>query len=131
MERLIRDRSFSYLKIPTTDPLASLQFYEGVFGWNIHARDSGRPSFDDATGYVSGSWELDQRPSTEAGLLPFIYVDDIDEAVGRIREHGGSIVKGAVPGGRSVGGDIPRPDGEHARALARRSALSRSKLCCA
>src|SRR2546421_630896 len=45
-----------YLEIPAVDIRQSVAFYENVFGWNIRGRDSTRPSFDDATGYVSGAW---------------------------------------------------------------------------
>jgi predicted enzyme related to lactoylglutathione lyase len=99
MERLVRDRSFSYIKIPATDPKASAQFYEGAFGWTIRGLDNDRPSFDDASGHVSGSWEIDQAPSREPGVLPFIYVDRIDDAVARIRVHGGEIVEEPYPEG--------------------------------
>jgi len=99
MKRLGRDRSISYLKIPAVDPVSSADFYESVFGWTIHSRDSTRPSFDDASGHVSGSWELDQIPSTQAGLPPFIYVDSIDHAVALVRNHGGTIVEEPYPEG--------------------------------
>jgi predicted enzyme related to lactoylglutathione lyase len=75
----------SYLKIPALDPAVSARFYEEVFGWIVRDQGDGRHSFDDATGHVSGSWEIDQTPSTQAGLLPYIYVDHIDDIVAGIR----------------------------------------------
>jgi PhnB protein len=91
--RLSRPASVSYLFIPASEPLRSAEFYEAVFGWAIHGRDTGRPGFTDGTGYVSGKWVTDQAISTEPGLLPYIYVDDVDAAVARIRAEGGEVVQ--------------------------------------
>jgi predicted enzyme related to lactoylglutathione lyase len=44
------------LEIPTVDPGQSATFNGNVFGWNVRHRDTPRPSFDDATGNVSGAW---------------------------------------------------------------------------
>src|SRR6266849_3110766 len=54
-EMLPRPR-LCYLEIPAMDVLQSVNFYEKVFGWNIRRLDSTHPSFDDATGAVSGWW---------------------------------------------------------------------------
>ncbi len=69
------------------------RFYEAVFGWAVRDHDSDRPTFDDASGYVSGAWMSDQAVAREPGLLLFIYVDGIDEVVGRIVDHGGEVVR--------------------------------------
>jgi predicted enzyme related to lactoylglutathione lyase len=37
--------------------------------------------------------------SREPGLLPYIYVDHIDEVVGRVVAHGGEVVKAVYPEG--------------------------------
>ena len=55
-----------YLEIPALDLGKSVAFYENVFGWNIRKRDSDRPSFDDATGYVSGAWVTGRTISSRA-----------------------------------------------------------------
>jgi predicted enzyme related to lactoylglutathione lyase len=97
--RLIRPAGISYLHIPADDVRRAAAFYGDVFGWSIQGRDSDRPSFDDGTGHVSGAWMSDQVISREAGLLPYIYVEQIDETVEQIVAHGGEVVGGPYPEG--------------------------------
>ena len=52
-----------------------------MFGWDVRGEDSARPTFDDGSGHVSGAWMVDQLPSRQPGLLPYIYVDDVDETL--------------------------------------------------
>jgi predicted enzyme related to lactoylglutathione lyase len=104
LELLPRPR-LCYLEIPAVDIRKSVNFYEEIFGWNIRHRDSGRPSFDDATGYVSGAWVTDRPISREPGLLPYIWVDGMDEVLSRVVAHGGEIVKARrldSPGGEWI-----------------------------
>ena len=86
-----------YLEIPATDSHTSAEFYEGVFGWNIRRRDSAQPSFDDPSG-VSGAFVTYLKAAPEPGLLPSIWVDDINAMVAKVKAHGGEIV------------EYPRPD---------------------
>jgi len=81
-----------YLQIPAADVHKSAAFYERVFGWNIRHRDSEHPSFDDATGNVSGAWFTGRAPSREAGLLPSIWVDNIDATLALVAANGGEVV---------------------------------------
>jgi predicted enzyme related to lactoylglutathione lyase len=90
---LARHGHVSYLEIPAIDVEQSATFYEAVFGWQIHRRDSGQASFDDRSGALSGRWDTERQVSREPGLLPFIYVEGINEIVERIVTHGGHIVK--------------------------------------
>ena len=98
-KRLMRPGGLSYLHIPAVDVRESAIFYERVFGWTVRGHDTDRPSFDDATGHVSGAWMKTQVVSREPGLLPYIYVEDIDETVVRINEHGGDVVDAPYPEG--------------------------------
>jgi predicted enzyme related to lactoylglutathione lyase len=82
-----------YLQIPAVDVHQSAAFYERVFGWNIRRRESDHPSFDDATGNVSGAWVTGRAPSREPGLLPYIWVDNIDATLALVAAHGGDIVE--------------------------------------
>jgi predicted enzyme related to lactoylglutathione lyase len=91
LELLPRPR-LCYLQIPAVDVHQSAAFYERIFGWNIRRRDSDHPSFDDATGNVSGAWFTGRVPSREAGLLPSIWVDSIDATLALVAAHGGEIV---------------------------------------
>jgi predicted enzyme related to lactoylglutathione lyase len=84
-----------YLEIPAVDVHRSAAFYEAVFGWNIRHRDSERPSFDDATGNVSGAWVTGRPAAGEPGLLPYIWVDGIDGVLARVRSEGGKVAEPA------------------------------------
>src|SRR5260221_5024213 len=64
---LLRRPRLCYLEIPAVDVQQAAAFYEKVFGWNIRHRDSGRPSFDDATGNVSGAWVTGREISRGRG----------------------------------------------------------------
>jgi hypothetical protein len=96
---LARHGHVSYLEIPAVDPARSAAFYEAVFGWNIRARDSKSPSFDDPAGSLIGRWNPNRAISRDAGVLPYIYVEHIDEVVQQIAKHGGQIVKAVYPEG--------------------------------
>jgi uncharacterized glyoxalase superfamily protein PhnB len=92
LELLPRPR-LCYLQIPAADVHQSAAFYERVFGWNIRRRDTDHPSFDDATGHVSGAWFTGRVPTREAGLLPSIWVDNVDATLALVAAHGGEIVE--------------------------------------
>jgi predicted enzyme related to lactoylglutathione lyase len=93
-----------YIEIPAKDLHTSVEFYEKVFGWSIRNRESARPSFDDATGAVSGAWVAAPDPARDPGLLPYIWVDDIRASAKRVSECGGVLVDAPHadhPGGTS------------------------------
>jgi hypothetical protein len=85
-----------YLEISAADVHQSAAFYEKTFGWNIRHRDTVRPSFD--FGNVSGAWVAGRPPAREPGLLPYIWVDDIDVCLAQAAANGAEIV------------DPPHPD---------------------
>ncbi|MCU1262321.1 MAG: Glyoxalase family protein [Bryobacterales bacterium] len=94
-----------YLEIPAIDLGRSVDFYEKVLGWNIRHRDTTRPSFDDATRQVSGAWVTGRDISREPGLLPYIWVDSIDDVLAQVAAHGGEIVESTrldSPGGEWI-----------------------------
>jgi uncharacterized protein len=97
--RLARPGGISYLHLPALDVHQSAAFYDQVFGWKIHRRDSGDLAFDDGTGHVSGAWVTDLAISREPGLLPYIYVDRIDDTIEQIEALGGEVVKAPYPEG--------------------------------
>lgn len=90
---LLRRPRLCYLEIPADDAAKSANFYESVFGWQIRQRETNRPSFDDATGNVSGAWVTGRAAARDPGLLAYIWVDSIDASVARVAAHGGQIVK--------------------------------------
>jgi predicted enzyme related to lactoylglutathione lyase len=83
-----------YLEIPAGDVGRAAAFYEAVFGWKVRDRDGDRPSFTDAGGQVSGAWVRDRAVSAEPGLLPYIWVDDIDATLAAVAENGGEALDG-------------------------------------
>jgi uncharacterized glyoxalase superfamily protein PhnB len=94
LARLPRPR-LCYLLIPAAEPHRAAAFYERIFGWNIRHRDTDRPSFDDAAGNVSGAWFKDRTPARDAGvgILPYVWVDDIDATLALVSTHGGETVE--------------------------------------
>ncbi len=97
--RLARHGGLSYLEIPAVDARRSAAFYEKVLGWNLRERDTDDPRFDDATGHLVGRWVTGRAISREPGLLPFMYVDHIDDAVERVAAHVGEVIKAPYPEG--------------------------------
>src|SRR5713226_8470262 len=90
---LARNGGLSYREIHAFDARTSAVFYEKVLGWNLRQRDTDDPRFDDATGHLIGRRVIGRAISREPGLLPYIYVDGIDDAVSRVVAHGGEVVK--------------------------------------
>ena len=89
-----------YLEMPASDIASSAAFYSRVFGWNIRKRGDGSTAFDDGVGEVSGTWVLGRPPAAEPGLLFYILVDSVAEAVKAVVDSGGEIVQ-------PVGKDAP------------------------
>lgn len=82
-----------YIEIPATDVERSSSFYRAVFGWKLRTRSGGQTAFDDATGAVSGTWVLGRPPATVPGLLVYIKVDSVAEAVDAVIAQGGEIAQ--------------------------------------
>jgi predicted enzyme related to lactoylglutathione lyase len=94
-----------YLEIPADDLRQSVAFYEKVFGWNIRHSDGNHPSFDDATGTVSGAWVTGRKISSEPGLLPYIWVDSINATLAQVVACGGEVIEAPQldsPGGEWI-----------------------------
>lgn len=82
-----------YLEIPAADVARSSAFYQAVFGWQVRRRSDGHLAFDDGVGEVSGSWVTGRPPSTEAGLLVYIMVDDAAATLRSVLANGGDITQ--------------------------------------
>jgi hypothetical protein len=96
---LARPGGVTYLQIPTVDAEASADFYERVFGWTIRQRGTSHVTFADGSGHVIGAFIVGRVISREPGVLPYIYVSNIDEAVAAIKANGGEIVRDIYPEG--------------------------------
>jgi predicted enzyme related to lactoylglutathione lyase len=95
---VFRPAGISYLHIPSADPNQSARFYERVFGWSIRegAEDA---RFEDGTGHVIGAFVKDRHVVRGAGVLLYVYVDDLDAALRRARDAGAQIVEAVYPEG--------------------------------
>jgi uncharacterized protein len=82
-----------YLEIPSNDINQSASFYENVFGWKTRRRNDGHRAFDDGVGEVSGTWVTGRLPMKEVGLLVYIMVDSVEQAVDAVVANGGRIVQ--------------------------------------
>jgi len=87
-----------YMEIPAVDIKQSADFFTAVLGWKTRQRGDGATAFDDSIGEVSGSWVLGRKPTTEAGILTYIWVDSVAETMQKVIDNGGTIVQ-------EIGGD--------------------------
>jgi predicted enzyme related to lactoylglutathione lyase len=97
--RLIRHGGLSYLEIPAIDPARSALFYEKMLGWHVNREDADHLKFSDRDGYLIGRWIRGRAIARDAGILPFIYVDQIPDAVACVASYGGEIVRSPYPEG--------------------------------
>jgi len=95
---VFRVGGISYVRIPAPDVSRTSAFYESAFGWNLRG-DPEHPSFDDATGHVIGHFMPDLPVAGEAGIRPYIYVENVDETLDRIVAKGGEIATHPYPDG--------------------------------
>jgi uncharacterized protein len=93
---VFRPGDVSYLRIAAPDPVRSAAFYNAVFGWKIR-KDS--TAFQDGTGHTIGHFMPDLPVAGEAGVIPYVYVQDIDEALARIPGAGGEVTTKPYPEG--------------------------------
>ena len=108
----INDESrLSYLEIPSLDVRRSAAFYENVVGWNVQGQDTDHPKFSDATGHLIGRWLTGREISREPGLLPYIYVDHIDEVVGLVESNRGRSGQAPYPEGNLLVATVRDPSG--------------------
>jgi predicted enzyme related to lactoylglutathione lyase len=86
-----RPGGVSYLRIPARDVPQSADFYRAVFGWRLRGTAEA-PSFSDGTGHVIGHWRTDLPVAGEAGVLPYIYVTDLDATLRAAADRGTELV---------------------------------------
>jgi predicted enzyme related to lactoylglutathione lyase len=61
--------------------------------------DPDEPSFSDGTGHVIGHWRTDLPVAGEAGVLPYIYVTDLDDTLRKATERGAKVATRPYPEG--------------------------------
>jgi len=89
-----------YVEIPATDVDRSSKFYAAVFGWKLRKRGDGATAFDDSVGEVSGTWVAGRANSPKPGLLLYVMVDSVEQAIAAVTANGGKVVQ-------PVGADAP------------------------
>ena len=100
---------FSWHELATTDHRAALDFYSKLFGWNeTQSVDMGEMGtyqmYGQGEEMFGGMFNKpDEMPGPPAWLY-YTLVDDIDEAVAKVRENGGQVLNGPmeVPGGSMI-----------------------------
>lgn len=108
---------FSWHELATTDHEAALAFYRELFDWEVgEAMDMGdgwiyqlfRVGGRDVGGVFDKPPEMEGPPA----WVLYVRVADLDDALERVREHGGRVVNGPqeVPGGDRVA-QCMDPDG--------------------
>jgi predicted enzyme related to lactoylglutathione lyase len=100
------------MRIPAHDIKQSADFYQAAFGWKVGGNPD-HPSFEDGTGHVIGHWMTDLPVAGEAGVLPYIYVDDIDATLAKITAHGGELATPPYPEGDLWVATFRDPAGNH------------------
>jgi len=93
-----RRGGISYLRVPAKEPGRSAAFYEAVFGWTVDP-DRADPSFADGTGHVIGHFVSDLPVAGEAGIVPYVFVDRVDETLESVVAHGCEVVTPPYPEG--------------------------------
>src|SRR5581483_6305014 len=93
----LRRPRFCYIEVPAPDPEQSADFYERVFGWHIRHRGTGRPSFDDAAGVISGAFVKGREIAAKPGLLPYVWADSISAILPKATASGGAVLEEPHP----------------------------------
>ena len=93
---VFRPGDVSYLRIAAPDVTGSAAFYGTVFGWKIREDSAG---FEDATGHIIGHFMTDLPVAGEAGVVPYVYVRDIDETLAKLTAAGGRSAPGPIQRG--------------------------------
>ena len=109
--RLTTHGGLSYLEIPPVDTRQSATFYEKVCGWNIEQREGNDFCFAEPTGSLIGRWVDGRVSSREPGLLPYIYVDHIQDAVNEVAKYGAQVIKAPYVEGNLLVATIRDPAG--------------------
>ncbi|MCF7804390.1 MAG: VOC family protein [Candidatus Marinimicrobia bacterium] len=84
---------FCHIEIPTTNVEKSKQFYEQVFGWDTESiPDMNYTTFTPEDGPAGGFRTVDSIDDSK-GVLVYIQVEEIEEMLDKIAQHGGEILK--------------------------------------
>lgn len=93
---IFRPGSVSYLRIAAPDVARSAAFYRTVFGWKTQ---DGAGRFEDASGHIIGHFMSDLPVAGEAGVVPYIYVQGINDTIAKVHAAGGEVTRTPYPEG--------------------------------
>lgn len=93
---VFRPGDVSYLRIAAPDLARSALFYRDVFGWQT---DESAGRFQDATGHIIGHFMADLPVAGEAGVVPYVYVHDVDATLAGVQRAGGQVTVWPYPEG--------------------------------
>jgi uncharacterized protein len=93
---VFRPGDVSYLRIAAPDKARSALYYRDVFGWQT---DESAGRFQDATGHVIGHFMADLPVAGEAGVVPYVYVQDVDATLASAERAGGQVTAPPYPEG--------------------------------
>jgi predicted enzyme related to lactoylglutathione lyase len=96
----------SYLQIPAVDTTQSATFFGLVFGWQVDPPQAGF----EAPGLI-GQWVADRQAAPDAGLMPWIQVDDIPATLELVRANGGTVLAPPSPDGPRTLATVRDPGG--------------------
>lgn len=93
---VFRPGDVTYLRIAAPDIPRSAAFYRTAFGWQT---DEHADRLKDASGHVIGHFMADLPVAGEAGVVPYIYVQDIDETLAKVTQAGVEVTVPPYPEG--------------------------------
>jgi uncharacterized protein len=93
---VFRPGDVTYLRIAAPDIPRSAAFYRSVFGWET---DDDSDGFKDASGHIIGHFMTDLPVAGEAGVVPYIYVQDVDETLAKVTQAMGEVTGQPYPEG--------------------------------
>ncbi|RMF07171.1 VOC family protein [Candidatus Woesearchaeota archaeon] len=83
-----------HVEIPVSDLNVAKEFYEKVFGWNVHITQDMTYAMGETGHATTVGFRLDVSTPDDTTIVPFIEVEDMDGILDKIRENGGSLSKG-------------------------------------
>ncbi|QRM55769.1 VOC family protein [Sinorhizobium sp. BG8] len=94
------DRRIDYIEFNVADIARSKTFYGSAFGWTF--TDYGPQYCEFQDGRLTGGFTTLAPVNAAGGPLVILFADDLEDAVARVEQAGGSIVKAiySFPGGR-------------------------------
>ncbi len=96
-----KNKTINYIEFPLTDPAATKQFYETLFGWEFQEWGPKYLSFSSA-GIDGGFNGEDKTPVQNPGVLVILFSDDLEASLASVKEVGASILRDiySFPGGQ-------------------------------